>query len=462
VALFRKSRWFTRGWTLQELIASRKQIFYSSQWEPLGPKSDMLELLYDITKIDIPVLERSDNVSSFSVARRMYWASHRETAREEDMAYCLLGIFHANMPLIYGEGISKAFGRLQDEILRGTTYDESLFAWDTGSKNKFLADSPKQFQQSGTISSIPFNRIQSRPVNLGQGRAITFTMAQPYDPSTEILEESAYELIILDCQIGPIPGRCPAFPVFYSKESKRVRFYGSMAVVAFSNPAAAVDYAGLSPSSIEPFNRCRDAIIQKPIAVPGIGEYTTTLRYPRLERVPILIDDVHGDSVLTGFLGDYVLWVDLPSALQSQSGLKVSYHSSYPSKFWEASTSQLYLLSFPFSLHVIQLHVMREGKTEVLSVLLNCFETDTAFSWSSPSSYVVDMFNKQWKVGCIVIKEGAHPKSASSRFLKEQKERRAEVFGESFKCEELGIVIKIRPIESTNFVRIRMGVEVEG
>lgn len=36
---FVKSKWFERGWTLQELIAPRDVVFYSKDWIKLGEKS---------------------------------------------------------------------------------------------------------------------------------------------------------------------------------------------------------------------------------------------------------------------------------------------------------------------------------------------------------------------------------------------------------------------------------------
>lgn len=123
---FSSSRWFSRGWTLQELIAPKVVRFYSSDWTLLGLKSELCHLLQEITEIDAFVLE-TGLFSQVCIAKRMSWASRRETTRIEDRAYSLMGIFDVNMPLIYGEG-PKAFTRLQHEILR-VSDDQSLFAW---------------------------------------------------------------------------------------------------------------------------------------------------------------------------------------------------------------------------------------------------------------------------------------------------------------------------------------------
>lgn len=120
-------RWFTRGWTLQELIASRNLEFYDSAWNYRGTKADLQGRISGITGIDMAVLENNAILETIPVAKRMSWAANRETTRVEDLAYCLLGIFGVNMPMLYGEG-TKAFGRLQEEIIKETT-DLSIFAW---------------------------------------------------------------------------------------------------------------------------------------------------------------------------------------------------------------------------------------------------------------------------------------------------------------------------------------------
>jgi hypothetical protein len=124
-----KSRWFTRGWTLQELLAPSVIVFYSAEWQHLGTKSQLSRLLLTITFIEEEYL-RGKDLQLASVAKRMSWSSRRNTSRIEDIAYCLLGIFDIHMPLIYGEG-KKAFQRLQGEILKATPHDHTLYAWGT-------------------------------------------------------------------------------------------------------------------------------------------------------------------------------------------------------------------------------------------------------------------------------------------------------------------------------------------
>jgi hypothetical protein len=123
---FTHSRWFTRGWTLQELIAPKNVWFYSSDWHGLGSKLDLQHELHRITGIEVDVLT-TGTFAFISMARRMSWASERQTTRIEDKAYSLMGIFDVNMPLLYGEG-QKSFIRLQEAIMK-ISNDQSLFAW---------------------------------------------------------------------------------------------------------------------------------------------------------------------------------------------------------------------------------------------------------------------------------------------------------------------------------------------
>ena len=162
---FRKSKWFTRGWTLQELIAPRTMEFYGEKWVHLGKKSSLGKLIEEITGVDLEILQGKTELGSVSIARRMSWAAKRKTTRVEDTAYSLMGIFDVNMPLLYGEG-DKAFIRLQQEIMKDSD-DHTLFAWkddrsmaDCG----LLATSPTKFERSSLFkpyrdwnTSLPYS-----------------------------------------------------------------------------------------------------------------------------------------------------------------------------------------------------------------------------------------------------------------------------------------------------------------
>ena len=125
---FKACRWFTRGWTLQELIAPKTVQFYDEDWIHVGSKLDLVSILSKLTRIPTELLLGCRALSDSSIAARMSWAAQRQTTRAEDMAYCLLGIFEVSMPLIYGEGM-RAFRRLQEEIIKRSC-DMTIFAWD--------------------------------------------------------------------------------------------------------------------------------------------------------------------------------------------------------------------------------------------------------------------------------------------------------------------------------------------
>lgn len=158
---FSKSRWFTRGWTLKELLAPSQVIFLSRNWKYLGAKSNMCEILSQTTGIHKEALE-SNKIENYSIAQRMSWASNRVTTVPEDIAYCLFGLFDVKMPLLYGEGEVKAFKRLQEALIKDSD-DQSVFAWrpeeytrrDSGN---LLADSPSDF--SGSREVLSFNSFK--------------------------------------------------------------------------------------------------------------------------------------------------------------------------------------------------------------------------------------------------------------------------------------------------------------
>lgn len=112
---FQESKWFTRGWTLQELLAPTSVEFFSAEGERLGDTAAMLQEICNATGIS-PQALKGTPLSKFSVETRLSWVENRVTKREEDKAYSLLGLFQVHMPLIYGEGEQNAFKRLREEI----------------------------------------------------------------------------------------------------------------------------------------------------------------------------------------------------------------------------------------------------------------------------------------------------------------------------------------------------------
>ncbi|VBB83565.1 Putative Protein similar to Vegetative incompatibility protein HET-E-1 of Podospora anserina [Podospora comata] len=175
---FEHSRWFTRGWTLQELIAPPLVEFYDHDWHEIGTKFSLRNIIAKVTGIPILVLEGADP-STCHVAERMSWAANRQTTRIEDAAYCLLGIFKVHMPLIYGEG-HRAFYRLQKEIMK-TTEDYTMLAWGLskylsnkhhwkgvkGDPRRPLADGPIDFEEHNRNLWTYVRLIPDSNVNYG-------------------------------------------------------------------------------------------------------------------------------------------------------------------------------------------------------------------------------------------------------------------------------------------------------
>lgn len=150
-----RCEWFTRGWTLQELLAPQNLWIYSKNWTCIGSKSELSDVLSRLTGIEDKYLRDTQEIYRASIAKRLSWASSRQTGKAEDIAYSLLGIFDINMPLLYGEGALKAFRRLQEEIIK-VSNDQTIFAWEwpLGWKPEaldwvtFFAPSPLAFKNS--------------------------------------------------------------------------------------------------------------------------------------------------------------------------------------------------------------------------------------------------------------------------------------------------------------------------
>ncbi|KAK1956063.1 HET-domain-containing protein [Colletotrichum sublineola] len=207
------ARWYSRGWTLQEVIAPAKIRFFRRDWTDLGSKEDHLNAISRITGMDIYALQGGE-LSRISVARRFNWLARRKTTRVEDMAYCMLGIFDINMPLLYGEG-AKAFIRLQEEIINATE-DQSIFAWagshsfyryrqgygDSFTRYGIIAESPRLFERSASVAMFPRPRpSRPHPVVTRQGIRVHLLMCEDVNYSSgEVF------LAVLDCQIGRTPG----------------------------------------------------------------------------------------------------------------------------------------------------------------------------------------------------------------------------------------------------------------
>lgn len=210
-----KSEWFQRGWTLQELIAPADMMFFhksegpDSMWKCLGSKRQLSYSIEEITGIPQNALGGAYKHRSFTVLQRMSWAAERKTTRDEDAAYCLMGLFGVNMPLLYGEG-KKAFLRLQEEIMRNVD-DDTLFAWrelapDNSLRTRgILAPSPASFASPARVELRP-NMAPDRQLEITSKGLRTNVLVFP---TREMLEEmgvadpdsSSYVLLPLNAHV---------------------------------------------------------------------------------------------------------------------------------------------------------------------------------------------------------------------------------------------------------------------
>ncbi|KAM0804570.1 heterokaryon incompatibility protein-domain-containing protein [Usnea florida] len=212
-ASFKQSQWFTRGWTLQELLAPSSVVFYDARWDRIGCKEELLGEISEATGIGVQYL---NEMREASVATKMSWISKRQTSRSEDMAYCLLGLFDVNMPLLYGEG-RKAFVRLEREIIKKSN-DDSIFAWTSADAETItsglLALWPDSFTNSADVRSPDSNssndyvtdfrvwekaswgpgNLMTNPSyrNLPQIPQIKYIQGRPYAMTNKGLEFSAH------------------------------------------------------------------------------------------------------------------------------------------------------------------------------------------------------------------------------------------------------------------------------
>lgn len=341
---FRRSMWFKRGWTLQELIVPSRSVFLSMDWQMIGTKASLASTIEDITLIDADVLLHRRGLHTVSVAQRMAWASRRETTRIEDEAYCLMGIFGVRLPVIYGEG-PQAFARLQEEIMRRIP-DQSLFAWGIesnlhcislqdsrpsvmavptdkvrASKSAYLfASSPVDFRHSNGLSPIPLDTFASilelpkaiyppRYNPSGYGVRTTFPVCT-LCCSTQVLDSLVeVQCAILACQDAQ--GRLPVLILFQEGAGSQCLVGGFQFLRA--------------PGTMTPPLKPSSPILQ--IAGRSSRNTTTTTDMHHLPLVPriVLLDPSVLNSASPGFVTPPILRkVCIPHQCQSVvSGLAI-------------------------------------------------------------------------------------------------------------------------------------------
>ena len=158
-----RPEWFSRGWTLQEMIAPRNLQFFNEHWRPIDDKKSLAGILNTITGVPEHILADGLEENRPCVAQIISWAATRTTTRVEDRAYSLMGLLDVNMPMLYGEG-KKAFHRLQLEIIRSSN-DQSIFAWGYGSDVRIgsvLADDPSAFKGCFHVKLLSHDELIER------------------------------------------------------------------------------------------------------------------------------------------------------------------------------------------------------------------------------------------------------------------------------------------------------------
>ena len=311
---FHKSRWFCRGWTLQELIAPFDVVFLSKDWVPIGSKHNLVDLVQSVTKINHKALLHLEPLDTFSVAQRLSWAAERSTEKMEDRAYSLLGIFNINMPTLYGEG-DNAFQRLQEQIMQRIP-DQSLFVWgaldiscnlaDTqndirihasryqGSRQTLFATSPDYFEHCAHIM-VP-RRADTGPLQLpsSQSHNIEYTFTSngvrtqfrmihltrnlllhmiPHGQSDIRLkfepgEEYGWYIAILGCEHAKHPGYLLGRFCYVPSSDSAVEFVHPGRISIRSEQGEEPSIYDLFPLSPQTIMRCRPHTELKTVYIP--------------------------------------------------------------------------------------------------------------------------------------------------------------------------------------------------
>ncbi|KAG5656891.1 hypothetical protein KAF25_011060 [Fusarium avenaceum] len=190
---FQDSGWFTRGWTLQEMLAPGNLVFFDKNWDRCGNRVELRDAIQVATGINATILTKASfkdiaYLRPIRSGKIFSWAANRRTSRHEDRAYSLLGIFNINMPMLYGE-TDRAFYRLQTEIIKEYE-DISMLAWnyteaDNGFAPNGLAKTPSQFQNYQSligkgIDRVPYVAFSPRIIARGLQASLKI-MNDPYE-----------------------------------------------------------------------------------------------------------------------------------------------------------------------------------------------------------------------------------------------------------------------------------------
>ncbi|KAI0378113.1 HET-domain-containing protein [Hypomontagnella monticulosa] len=222
----RATRWISRGWTLQELLAPKRRCFLAADWSEIEDGDDLLGAIEESTGIDMAVLKDRDLISNLCVGERMKWASKRQTTREEDMAYSLMGLFNVNMPVMYGEGPTSAFKRLQREIMQ-SSFDMTIFAWRGDySSSGMLAKSPADFADIPPLGLwAPVSVSPYLMTNVGLSIRLNITNRQQIEERQfKKLPQGAILRAALQCDVQTPTGQWE-IPMIYLRPVARAHFF---------------------------------------------------------------------------------------------------------------------------------------------------------------------------------------------------------------------------------------------
>ncbi|RGP79281.1 hypothetical protein FLONG3_2585 [Fusarium longipes] len=315
-------RWFTRGWTLQELIAPESISFYNHAWEFIGSKRSLMHHLSTITSIDEDILRHITPISSACIAKRLSWAANRTTSRVEDMAYCLLGICNINMPMLYGEG-ENAFRRLQEEIIK-TTYDLSLLAWTppvptTEEYCGFLAPSVKHFATCSRMFSVASSILDEGEISISnkglrlRARVYLVDYSELERPG---LEDVSYRYVLeLDCMTPGYDGEFLTIPM---------RKIG---------PNAFVRARGYEENAVRRRSTAPVCFCLVPAIAGGSVFHTVTLLTTLPERTIHRSPSQENHSDLVSFSRFTMVTIELPQDIAILSS------TESPNKFWDMEDS---------------------------------------------------------------------------------------------------------------------------
>ncbi|KAK0721696.1 heterokaryon incompatibility protein-domain-containing protein [Lasiosphaeria miniovina] len=282
-----ESRWFTRGWTLQELIAPSEVHFYDLGWTRFGDRRSFSSQIAVITGIDEVLLRRKSSCSfhqvvsggskrgckncsheamaltrrslnTCSISTRMSWAAHRETARVEDIAYCLLGLFDVAMPLLYGEGL-EAFRRLQEEIVRHSN-DQTFLAWqhrkrEGSRKDAIFAAHPACFSDGQRFRAVP--SLLSEFTTTVQNGGVEL------------------EIYLAPCTVKPLFGDCQYVWLAVLNCSEVEDDFCCVSILLEETNAAPRSAA---PRSFRRLGSAGDHCFPPILVSPSVGVYTTVLK----------------------------------------------------------------------------------------------------------------------------------------------------------------------------------------